>query len=332
MSQLSLSEMINGVKYTQLVYVAAKLGIADLLKNGPRSPDDLAESIGANRRNLYRVLRALASLGIFSENQDGTFELTVKAEPLQSDVPESVRVRAIAWGEEWFHRPWGGLLDNVKTDHPAFDRIFHMGFWEYLGSNPEAGEAFDQLMTTNRFSGDLTAVMSTYDFSGISRIVDVGGGQGWLISAILNANPDMQGVLFDRPSVIEGARRLVESEGVSDRCELVGGSFFESVPAGGDAYILRSVLHNWNDSNATVILQNCRQAITDGGRLIIVDNVLSTGNDPSPGKIADIQMMVILGALERTESEFRGLLDASGFRLTKVMPIQNRSIIEGEPA
>jgi len=331
MSQLSLSEMISGVKYTQLVYVAAKFGIADLLKNGPRSPDDLAESIGANRRNLYRVLRALASLGIFAENQDGTFELTVKAEPLQSDVPESVRVRAIAWGEEWFYRPWGGLLDNVKTDQPAFDRIFHMGFWEYLGSNSEAGKAFDQLMTTNRFSGDLTAVMSTYDFSGISRIVDVGGGQGWLISAILKANPDMQGVLFDRPTVIEGARRLVESEGVSDRCELVGGSFFESVPAGGDAYLLRSILHNWNDSNATVILQNCRQAITDGGRLIIVDNVLSTGNDPSSSKIADIQMMVILGALERTESEFRGLLDASGFRLTKVMPIQNRSIIEGEP-
>ena len=332
MSQLSLSEMINGVKYTQLVYVAAKFGIADLLKDGPKSPDDLAESIGANRRNLYRVLRALASLGIFSENQDGMFDLTVKAEPLQSDVPESVRVRAIAWGGEWFYRPWGGLLDNVKTDQPAFDRIFHMGFWEYLVSNSEAGEAFDQLMTTNRFSGDLTAVMSTYDFSGISRIVDVGGGQGWLISAILKANPDMQGVLFDRPTVIEGARRLVESEGVSDRCELVGGSFFESVPAGGDAYILRSVLHNWNDSNATVILQNCRQAITDGGRLIIVDNVLSTGNDPSSGKITDIQMMVILGALERTESEFRGLLDAAGFRLTKVMPIQNRSIIEGEPA
>ena len=332
MSQLSLSEMINGVKYTQLVYVAAKLGIADLLKDGPRSPDDLAESIGANRRNLYRVLRALASLGIFSENQDGTFELTVKAEPLQSDVPESVRVRAIAWGEEWFYRPWGGLLDNVKTDQPAFDRIFHMGFWEYLVSNSEAGEAFDQLMTTDRHSGELAAVLSTYDFSGISRIVDVGGGQGGLISAILKANPDMQGVLYDRPAAIEGARRLVESEGVSDRCELVGGSFFESVPAGGDAYILRSVLHNWNDSNATVILQNCRQAITDGGRLIIVDNVLSTGNDPSPGKITDIQMMVILGALERTESEFRGLLDASGFRLTKVMPIQNRSIIEGEPA
>ena len=332
MSQLSLSEMINGVKYTQLVYVAAKLGIADLLKDGPRSPDDLAESIGANRRNLYRVLRGLASLGIFSENQDGTFELTVKAEPLQSDVPESVRVRAIAWGEESFHRPWGGLLDNVKTNQTAFDRIFNMGFWEYLGSNSEAGDAFDQFFLTNRFKGDLTAVLSTYDFSGISRIVDVGGGQGGLISAILKANPDMQGVLYDRPTAIEGARRLVESEGVSDRCELVGGSFIESVPAGGDAYILRSVLHNWNDSNATVILQNCRQAITDGGRLIIVDNVLSTGNDPSRGKITDIQMMVILGALERTESEFRGLLDASGFRLTKVMPIQNRSIIEGEPA
>ena len=326
MSQLSLREMINGARYTQLVYVAAKLGIADLLKDEPRSPDNLAESIGANRRNLYRVLRALASLGIFAENQDGMFELTAKAEPLRSGVPDSERVRAVAWGEEWFYRPWGGLLDNVKTDQPAFDRIFHMGFWEYLVSNSEAGETFDQLMTANRYSGDLTAVLSTYDFSGISRIVDVGGGQGWLVSAILKANPDMQGGLYDRPTTMEGARRLVESEGVGDRCELVGGSFFESVPAGGDAYILSSVLHNWNDSDATVILQNCRKAIEDGGRLIIVDNVLSTGNDPSPDKIADIQMMVILGTLERTESEFCGLLNAAGFRLTKVMPIQNRSI------
>ena len=321
-SQLSLREMINGARYTQLVYVAAKLGIADLLKDGPRSPDDLAESIGANRRNLYRVLRALASLGIFAENQDGTFELTVKAEPLRSGVPESARDSAIAWGEEWLYLPWGGLLDNVKTGQTAFDRIFHMGLWEYLGSNPEAGEAFDQFMTS-RSRGEFTAVLATYDFSGISRIVDVGGGRGELISAILKANPNMQGVLFDRPAAIEG---------VSDRCELVGGSFFESVPAGGDAYILQAVLHNWDDSDAAVILQNCRQAIGDNGRLLIVDNVLSTGNDPSPGKLADINMMVILGALERTESEFRGLLSAAGFRLTQVMPARGRSIIEGEPA
>lgn len=331
MSQLSLREMISGVQYTQLVYLAAKLGIADLLKDGPRSPDELAEAIGANRRNLYRVLRALASLGIVAENQDGTFELTVKAEPLQSGVPDSERDWAILWGEEWFYRPWGGLLDNVKTGQTAFDSIFHMGFWEYFGSNPEAGATFDRAMTS-RSRGDMTTALTTYDFSGISRIVDVGGGQGELISAILNANPEMHGVLFDLPSAIEGGRRLVESEGVSDRCDLVGGSFFESVPAGGDLYILQGVIHNWNDSDATVILQKCRQAIGDNGRLLIFDHVLPTGNDPSPGKIPDITMMVLLGALERTESEFRALLDAAGFRLTKVMPSQGRSIIEGEPA
>ena len=140
---MSLREMINGARYTQLVYVAAKLGIADLLKDGPRSPDDLAESIGANRRNLYRVLRALASLGIFAENQDGMFELTVKAEPLQSDVPESERDWAILWGDDLLYRPWGGLVDNVKTGQPPFDRVFHMGFWEYLAGNPEANEAFE---------------------------------------------------------------------------------------------------------------------------------------------------------------------------------------------
>ena len=330
MTQLSLREMISGVQNTQLVYVAAKLGIADLLKDGPRSPDDLADSIGADRRNLYRVLRALASLGIFAENQDGMFELTVKAEPLQGGVPDSARDFAILWGEEWFYRPWGGLLDNVKTGQTAFDSIFHMGFWEYFGSNPEAGEVFDRAMTS-RSRGDMTTALTTFDFSRISRIVDVGGGQGELISAILKANPEVHGVLFDLPSAIEGARRLVESEGVSDRCDLVGGSFFESVPAGGDLYILQGVIHNWNDSDATVILQKCRQANGDNGRLLIVDHVLPTGNDPSPGKIPDITMMVLLGALERTESEFRTLLDAAGFRLTKIMPSQGRSIIEGEP-
>jgi ubiquinone/menaquinone biosynthesis C-methylase UbiE len=185
---------------------------------------------------------------------------------------------------------------------------------------------------TSRSRGELTAVLSAYDFSGISRIVDVGGGQGELISAILKANPAMQGVLFDQPTAIEGARRRVESEGVSDRCELVGGSFFESVPAGGDGYILQGVIHNWNDSDATVILRKCRQAIGDNGRLLIVDHVLSTGNDPSPGKFADIIMMVLLGALERTENQYRGLLDAAGFRLTKVIFTQGPSIIEGEPA
>ena len=331
MTQLSLREMIHGARNTQLVYVAAKLGIADLLKDGPKSPDDLAESIGANRRNLYRVLRALASVGIFAEDRDGRFELTPKAEPLQSDVPESERAWAIAWGGEWLYRPWGGLLDNVKTDQTAFDNIFHMGLWEYFGSNSEASEAFDQAMTS-RSSREFNAVLSTYDFSGFSRTVDVGGGQGDLIFAILKANPNMQGVLFDQPAAIEGARSIVDSEGVSDRCELVGGSFFESVPVGGDAYILQAVLHNWNDSDATVILKNCHQAMGDDGRLLIVDNVLPTGNDPSSGKIADLTMMVLLGALERTESEFRGLLDAAEFRLTRVIPAEGRSIIEAEPA
>ncbi len=219
----------------------------------------------------------------------------------------------------------------ITLKQPAFDRIFHMGFWKYLAGNPEANEVFDRAMTS-RSSRDMTRALPTYDFSGISRIVDVGGGQGELISAILKANPNMQGVLFDLPSAIEGARRLVESEGVSDRCELVAGSFFESVPAGGDAYVLQGVIHNWNDSDATAILQKCRQGIRDNGRILIVDHVVPTGNDPSPGKMSDITMMVLVGALERTESEFRGLLDAAGFRLTKVITTQGPSIIEGEPA
>jgi len=232
-----LRELIGGYRLTQLIYVAAKLGIADLLKDGPKSIGDLAESAGVNARNLYRVLRALASKDIFSETGDGRFELTPLAKRLQRDVPGSLRGWAIISGGEW-HRAWGDLLHNVVTGETAFNHEFGMGDWEYLAQNPQADEAFNQAMTENS-AWVLAAVVEAYDFTGIETLVDVGGGQGALITGILKANPTLRGVLFDQPNVIAGAGSMLQDEGVAGRCDFVSGDFFQSLPENGDAYVLQ---------------------------------------------------------------------------------------------
>ena len=329
-SRKQLQDMIDGFKVTQLIYVVAKLGIADLLEVSPKTSEELGEAVGAHPRNLYRVLRALASLGIFFEDDDGRFQLTPLAKHLRSDVSGSVLDMVVMHGEPWVWRPWGELLHNVKTGEIAFDHAFNTGYWAYFDVNPEARETFNQYMTT-RSGQELASVLVDYDFSGISQVVDMGGGQGTLITAILQAHPHMQGILFDLPDAVEGAGNIIEAGGVGDRCEIIGGDFFEAVPVGGDAYILQAVIHNWEDTPATAILKNCRMAIGSNGRLIIVDSVIPTGNDPFPGKIHDILMMVSYGALERTEAEFRQLLDLSSFKLNNIIPAQPRSVIEAVP-
>ncbi len=329
-SRKQLQDMIDGFKVTQLIYVAAKLGIADLLEVRPKTAVELGEAVGVHPRNLYRVLRALAGLGIFSEGDDGRFKITPLAETLRSDVSGSVRSWAVLQGEELSWRPWGELLHNVKTGETAFDHTFEMGFWDYLDVNPEAREIFNQAMTT-RSGQERGSVLADYDFSGISKIVDIGGGQGTLITAILEAHPDMQGIVFDLPDVADEARTIIEAGDVGDRCEIIGGDFFEAVPVGGDAYILQGVIHNWDDIPATAILKNCRRAIGINGRLIIVDSVIPTGNDPFPGKMFDISMMLLPGALERTEAEFRQLLELASFKLNNIIPAQPRSVIEAVP-
>jgi len=329
-SRQQLQDMINGFKVTQLIYVVAKLGIADLLELRPRSAGELAEAVGAHPRNLYRVLRALASVGIFSEGEDGRFQLTPLAEPLRSDVPGSTRNMAAIWGEEWMWRPWGELLNSVKTGETAFVHAYSMGLWDYFDVNLDARETFDQAMTT-RSGREVASVLAAYDFSGISKIVDIGGGHGTLITAILDAHPHLQGILFDLPDVVEGAGKIIEAGGLGNRCEIIGGDFFEGVPNDGDAYILQGVIHNWHDTPATAILKNVRKALGSNGRLLIVDGVIPTGNVPFAGKINDITMMVLPGALERTEAELRQLLDLSGFKLNNIFPALPRSVIEAVP-
>lgn len=327
----ALLQMLTSYRVSQSIYVAAKLRIADLLNDGPRSSDELAKSSGSDSRALYRLLRMLASVGIFAEVDQGCFTLTPLAALLQTGAPGSLRAYAIMNGEDWFWRPWGELLYSVKTGKTAFDHVCGMGIFKYLAQHPEAAEIFNEAMTG--FTLTSTAVVAAYDFSGINTLIDVGGGQGALLAAILKANPQLRGVLFDLPSVIEGAKSLIEAEGVAERCELVAGDFFESVPGGAVAYILKFVIHDWDDDRAVTILKNCHRAVVEDGKLLVVEMVIPPGNEPFYGKLADLNMLVLSGGgRERTEAEYRALFATAGFKLTKIIPTQSPtqfSVIEG---
>ena len=326
-----LWEMILGFQVSQLIHVAAMLGLADVLKDGPKSCEDLAQAVGAHPCMLYRVLRMLASVGIFAEQEDGRFNLTPLATYLQTDVPGSVRGTAMLYGEEWFWRPYGALLHTVQTGETAFPHVFGMGLFDYVAQHPEASELFNRGMTTATRRSTV-AILAAYDFSGIGTLVDVGGGHGALITALLQAHPTMRGILFDLPHVVAGARRVIEAEGVVDRCALVAGSHLEAVPCGGDVYLLKSIIDGEDDAHATVILQNCRRAMADRGRLVLVDWVIPPGNAPSRTKVSDITMLVMVGGVVRTEAEFRALFAAAGFRLTAIVPTAAQySILEGVP-
>ena len=326
-----LRSMIDAPLTTQAIYVAAKLGIADLLKDGPRGTEELASAVSVNSHNLYRVLRTLASVGIFSQTKDNLFELTPQAEYLRSDVPGSLCSWALLAGQDWFLRSLGQLLHSVKTGQTAFDSVHNMGLFEYFGQNVEAGELFDQAMT-GVTQGATEAVLDAYDFSGIDTIVDVGGGHGALIISILKKYPEMRGILFDLPSVIQRAKVSLAEEVILERCELVGGDFFHQVPSGGDAYIMKAVIHDWDDDRALTILRNCRQAMSENGKLLLVDNVVPSGNEPSPQKVNDLLMMVFTGGINRTQPEYESLLGFSGFKMSKIIPTQTwLSVIEGSP-
>jgi len=327
--QKAILQMATGYWVSQSLYVAAKLGIADLLKSGAKSCEELAYSAGVNAQLLYRLMRALASVGVFAEKEQGCFTLTPFAACLQSDVPGSMRALVIMCGEEHY-QAWGDILYSLRTGGSAFEHLYGMPLFQYYAQNPEPGKIFDEAMTSNSSieNADITA---SYDFSGLHKLVDVGGGQGNLIASILKANPKMQGILFDLPYVIEGAKNFIEAEGVSQRCELVGGDFFESVPSGGDAYMLKRVIHNWDDKSAIAILKNCHRAMLENGKLLVVEQVIPPGNEPCFGKFMDLTMMVMFpGARECTEPEYRALFEASGFRLTKIVPTRaGVSLIEG---
>ena len=327
----TLDRMIRGSIHAQLLYVAAKLGVPDLLSDGPKTAEELADAVGAHSRSLYRVLRALSSLGVFIEDEEGRFALTPLSEALRTGVPDSMRNPAIMFGESWFWRPYGELHRNVMTGDGAFRHVFSRELFDYLAADPEAAEVFNDCMTAST-AGHAAAVAQAYDFTGIETLVDVAGGHGSLLAQILKAHPHLKGVLFDQPGVVDGATRLLEAEGVSDRCRVVGGDFFESVPDGGDAYLLKWIIHDWEDEKAGVILRNCRRVMPQEGKLLIVEREMSPAGEPSSAKLGDITMTVIPGGQERTSKEYRELLASSEFSLTRIVPTESElSVFEAVP-
>jgi hypothetical protein len=325
----ALWRMTNAYQVSQAIHVAASLGIADHLKDGPRSVEELAAATGSRAPSLYRLLRALASVGIFVE-ADGRFDLTPLAEYLRSDVPGSVRAWAIMIGRPYAWSTWSSLWESVATGEPAFPALHGMSAWEYRAAHPEEGAIFDAAMNSLATTA-AGAVVDSYDFSEIGVLADVGGGQGELLAGILAANADMRGILFDQPHVVAGAAPVLERAGVADRCEVVGGSFFEAVPRGADAYLLKSVIHDWDDPPAVEILRRCRAAIPDTGKLLLVEYLVRPGNEPDPLKFRDLMMLVMVGGRERTVEDFRRLYAEAGFQLTEVVPAPPYHVIEGVP-
>lgn len=323
-----MTQMILSYMTTQAIYVAAKLGIADLLKDGPKSSLQLAEETNVHARSLYRVLRALAGIGIFTEVEDDSFALTPLAETLRSDAHGSLRGTAIFMGDDWHLRVWADIMHSVRTGEPAVEHVFGKPIFSYLAENTEDAAVFNDAMTSMS-SSVIEAIMAAYDFSSIERIVDVAGGHGLLIGSILKANPQMKGILFDVPSVIEGARKRLEAEGVEKRCELIAGDFFESVPGGGDAYIMKHIIHDWDDERALTILKNCHRVMRSDDKVLLVEMVVPKRDEPAAGKFLDIEMLLFTGGCERTEEEYAALFERAGFRLTKITPTASPySVIE----
>lgn len=327
-----LMQRLFGALMHRCIGVAAKLGIADLLHEKPQTAAELAEKTGTHAPSLHRVLRTLASTGIFSETADRRFELTPIAALLRSDTPNSMRDYAIMINDDCFWQAFGELMYSVETGGAAHEKVQGMSTFDFFARNKEAGEVFNRGMTSLS-RPVIPAVVGAYDFSGVGRLVDVAGNHGMFLAGILKANPHLQGVLVDLPHVIAGAGELLEREGVNGRVELVTGDFFESVPAGGDAYMMKSILHDWDDERCVQILRNIRSAMREDGKLLIVEMVVPEGNEPSPSKPIDLIMLLMEGGKERTGDEFGRLLEAAGFRLTRIIPTRSPySIIEGERA
>ena len=330
---VALFQMITGYYISQAIYVAAKLGIADWLKDGPRSYDALAQATGKHAPSLYRLLRLLVSAGLFAEQEDGYFTLTPMGTYLQAEMPGSLRAVALQYTGPLHQRAWSGLLHSVQTGETAFDHLFGMGLFPYLAQHPKEAAVFNAAMTAFSTQGS-TAVVAAYDFSPFGTIVDVGGGQGALLRAILHATPTAHGVLFDLPQVVMGAKEQIEAAGLTERCAVVGGDFFASVPSGGDAYILSGVIHDWDEEQSKAILKNCHRAMSKQGKLLLVESVVPARIDRSaPSQFSvrgDINMLVHTGGRNRTEVEFRALFEAAGFTLTRIIPTQGAArILEG---
>jgi hypothetical protein len=330
-AHVGILQLLNGAQVAGAVSCLAQLGIPDLVEAGPKSAEELATEIGAQPQALYRLMRATACVGVLSEGPGGKFSETPMSAVLRKNANPSLRGLAIMGGRDWHGRAWSQLDYCVRTGKQALDQIYGMPVFEFFKQHPDEAQIFDDTMT-GLSTIDGPAVAEAYAFDGIRSIVDVGGGHGFLLATILARNPQMRGTLYDAPHVVEGARNG-PLKPLTERCTFASGDMFSSMPAGADAYIMKHIVHDWPDDLCLKILKACRQNVTRGGKLLVVDNVIQPGNDFSPGKFLDLQMLIFPGGRERTEKEFRDLFAAAGWQLSRIIPTTvPESIVEGVPA
>jgi hypothetical protein len=327
-----LIQMGTAYWVSRLVHAAAELGLADHLAAGPQTADVLAGLTQTHAPSLYRIMRTLASLGLVTEDAQHRFSLTPLGDALKTGAPGSARATILTLASDYVSQAWDHLSYSVQTGKPGFDKAHGKPIFDWLAAHPAEASLFGETMIG--FHGaEPAAVVAAYDFAGTATIVDVGGGTGNLITTILAANPQPRGVLYDLPHVILEAKKLIQSRGLTNRVTVQGGSFFESVPAGGDAYVLSHVIHDWSEEQCLTILGHCRRAMKPGSRLLIIEMVLPPGDVPHPGKMLDMMMLVGPGGQERTADEYRVLLGKAGFRLTRVVPTASAvSVVEAELA
>jgi SAM-dependent methyltransferase len=326
-----LIDMAIAIWRSRAVYAAAALGLADLLIEGPRSGDELASELGMHAPSLYRLLRALAACGLLREIGPRIFVTTSLGGALQSNAPGAARSTILTLAGDWQWRAWGHFMDSLRTGEPALKTAFGQSLFDFLAAHPEHGARFDEAMV-GMYGALGRALLEAYDFSPFASVVDVGGGSGQLLEALLRANDKQRGVLIEQPATAALARARFQMSGLANRCQVIEGDFFTSVAPGHDAYILAHVLHDWDDAQCVSILQNCRRAVPPGGRLLIVESVLPADDGPHHGKMLDLLMLTVTGGRERTLDEFDNLLVEGGFRLARaVETTTHQSIVEAMP-
>jgi O-methyltransferase domain/Dimerisation domain len=327
-----LMQVATGYMASRALNLATELKIADLLSGGPKPVAELAKSSGANEDALYRILRALASVGIFTEVAPRKFGLTPAAELLQSGIPGSFHPMVRFMCDAFHFTMYAEMMHALKTGETVCDRVLGMPIFEYFAKDSQEGAVFHDAMTSFS-SAVIPAVLEVYDFSSIGTLMDVAGGHGFVLTSVLEKYPQMKGVLFEMEHVCEGAQARIAKLECQGRCQVVTGDFFKSIPGGADAIIMKHIIHDWNDEQALTILKNCHQALAgrSKAKVILLEAVLPHGNEPHFGKIIDLEMLMMPGGRERTEEEFRTLFAKAGFQLTRIVPNKSPlSVVEAE--
>ena len=323
-----LIQMAMGHWVSRIVFLAASLGLADHLADGPKTADELAGPTGTDATSLYRLMRSLANMGILTEASPRRFALTPLGEALKTGAPGSARPSVLTIASDWWIQGFSELPYSVKTGKSGFEKALGSPIFDWLAKNPEAASLFSETMI-GFHGGEPPTIAEAYDFSKVKTLVDVGGASGHLLATILARYPQPRGILFDLPHVVRDAPALLKSRGVADRVTIEAGSFFDRVPSGADAYLLSHIIHDWSEEQCLTILGNCRRAMDPAGRVLIIEMVLPEGDTPHPGKMLDLMMLVGPGGQERTEQEYAALLAKAGFKLMRVVPTASpASVVE----